>query len=95
MGNGAEKTPAHEPARTGGWRYATKPLAAPEFRRVFASNVLFFMAMSGQGLVRPWLAFELTDSPLALGMVSAAVARRCSFLARLAACSRIAWSAVA
>ncbi len=74
MGNGAEKTPAHEPARTGGWRYATKPLAAPEFRRVFASNVLFFMAMSGQGLVRPWLAFELTDSPLALGMVSAAVA---------------------
>ncbi len=36
--------------------------------------MFFFMAMSGQGLVRPWLAFEMTDSKLALGLVSAAVA---------------------
>ncbi|HIF93187.1 MAG TPA: MFS transporter [Myxococcales bacterium] len=57
-----------------GWRRATESLAMPEFRRVFTSNILFFMAMSGQSLVRPWLAFELTQSPLALGVVSAAVA---------------------
>ena len=57
-----------------GWRRATQSLANLEFRRVFISNVLFFMAMSGQGLVRPWLAYEMTESPLALGLVSAAVA---------------------
>jgi MFS family permease len=74
MGNRVEKKPDHESTRVGGWRRATESLAAPEFRRIFTSNIFFFMAMSGQGLVRPWLAFELTDSPLALGMVSAAVA---------------------
>lgn len=74
MTNPAKSTPGHEPPRVGGWQRATESLAAPEFRRIFASNVFFFMAMSGQGLVRPWLAFELTDSALALGVVSAAVA---------------------
>ena len=34
----------------------------------------FFFAMSGQGLVRSWLAFELTGSELALGLMGAAVA---------------------
>ncbi len=37
--------------------------------------------MSGQGIVRPWLAFQLTDSALALGVVSAAVALPMLFLA--------------
>ena len=57
-----------------GWRTAIEPLSIPQFRRVFTSNFLFFLAMGGQSIVRPWLAFQLTDSELALGLVSAAVA---------------------
>lgn len=64
-----------------GWRSATKSLAEPQFRRIFASNMSFFLAMGGQGIVRPWLAFQLTDSALALGVVSAAVALPMLFLA--------------
>jgi MFS family permease len=58
----------------GGWRAAIEPLSITQFRRVFVSNFAFFLAMGGQGIVRPWLALELTDSVLALGIVSAAVA---------------------
>ncbi len=36
--------------------------------------MLFFLAMGGQTIVRPWLTLLLTDRPLALGIVSAAVA---------------------
>lgn len=56
------------------WRTAVEPLSVTQFRRVFVSNLAFFLGMGGQGIVRPWLAFELTDSPMALGIVSAAVA---------------------
>jgi MFS family permease len=66
--------PSPRPIRTSGWRSAIESLAAPQFRRIFTSNIAFFLAMSGQGIVRPWLAFQLTDSALALGVVSAAVA---------------------
>ena len=41
----------------------------------------FFFAMSGQGLVRSWLAFELTGSELALGLMGAAVAAPMLFVA--------------
>ena len=57
-----------------GWRTAVEPLSINQFRRVFLSNFVFFMAMGGQSIVRPWLAFQLTDSALALGLVSAAIA---------------------
>ena len=67
------ETPFRAPVRASSWRRATEPLAAREFRRIFTSNICFFMAMGGQSLVRPWLAFELTGSPLALGTVTAAV----------------------
>jgi MFS family permease len=63
-----------KPVRPRGWRSSIEALSAPQFRRVFSSNIAFFLAMSGQGIVRPWLAFQLTDSALALGVVSAAVA---------------------
>ncbi len=68
-------------ARTSGWRSAIVSLESPQFQRIFASNLTFFLAMSGQGIVRPWLAFQLTDSALALGLVSAAVAVPMLFLA--------------
>ncbi len=41
----------------------------------------FFFAMSAQGLVRSWLAFELTGSELALGVMGAAVAVPMLFIA--------------
>lgn len=58
----------------GGWRTAIEPLSITEFRRVFISNFAFFLAMGGQGIVRPWLAFQLTGSAFDLGIVSAAIA---------------------
>lgn len=73
--------PSPRLARTSGWRSAIVSLESPQFRRIFASNLTFFLAMSGQGIVRPWLAFQLTDSALALGLVSAAVAVPMLFLA--------------
>lgn len=53
---------------------ALASLRIPQFRWVFTSNMMFFLAMGGQSIVRPWLALQLTDRPLALGIVSAAVA---------------------
>src|SRR5262245_11041191 len=53
------------------------PLAAlehPEYRWLFASNLAFFLAMGSQGIVRSWLAFQLTQSKFALGLVSFTVA---------------------
>ena len=64
-----------------GWQAALESLSAPQFRRIFISNITFFLAMGGQGIVRPWLAFQLTDSAFALGVVSAAVAIPMLFLA--------------
>ena len=57
-----------------GWRRVTEAFGSPQFRWMFSSNMLFFLAMGGQSAVRPWLAFELTDSELALGIPSAAAA---------------------
>lgn len=56
------------------WKEATLPLRNAQFRRLFLSNFAFFMAMGGQGIVRAWLALQLTDRALALGLVSAAFA---------------------
>ena len=53
---------------------ALSSLRDPQFRWLFSSNLAFFMAMSAQMLVRGWLAWTLTDSELALGSVSFAVA---------------------
>lgn len=46
----------------------------PQFSWLFASNMAFFLAMGAQAIVRAWLAFKLTESELALGMVMFAVA---------------------
>lgn len=56
------------------WRNAIGPLRIPQFRRVFTSNFTFFMAMGGQGIVRTWLAFELTEQASSLGFIAAAFA---------------------
>jgi MFS family permease len=49
-------------------------LRLPQFRWLFASNAAFFFGMNGQMLVRSYLAYELTHSPLALGLVNLVVA---------------------
>ncbi len=62
------------PAVGSGWRSAVESLSNNEFRWIFASNLSFFLAMGSMQIARVWLVFQLTDSPLALGIVSAAVA---------------------
>jgi MFS family permease len=57
-----------------GFRGAARALENREFRWLFISNMAFFLAMSGQSIVRAWIAFELTGSELALGIVSFTVA---------------------
>ena len=49
-------------------------LRIPQFRWLFLSNTTFFLAMQGQIIVRSWLVYTITDSALALGIVSLMVA---------------------
>ena len=57
------------------------PLRIPQFRWLFSSNMAFFFAMGSQGVVRAWLAFKLTDSELALGLITISVAIPMFFIA--------------
>ncbi|MBI2767122.1 MAG: MFS transporter [Chloroflexi bacterium] len=57
-----------------GWRAAVASLQHRQFRWLYASNVAFFFAMNGQFLVRSILAYKLTDSAVALGLVNLFVA---------------------
>lgn len=45
-----------------------------QFRWLFASNIAFFFAMNGQFVVRSVLAYRLTGSEFALGLINLAVA---------------------
>ena len=58
--------------QTSGGAFAS--LRHRQFRWVYASNTAFFFAMNGQFVVRSYLAFKLTDSAFALGIVNLAVA---------------------
>jgi MFS family permease len=57
-----------------GWRSGVRSLDNWQFRWIFGSNLAFFFAMNGQFVVRSILAFRLTDSAFALGLVNLAVA---------------------
>ncbi|MBW2267128.1 MAG: MFS transporter [Deltaproteobacteria bacterium] len=50
------------------------PFAEPQFRWLYASNVLFFLAMGSQGVLRAWLVFDMTQSEFSLGLISFVVA---------------------
>ncbi|CAM9863147.1 unnamed protein product [Discosporangium mesarthrocarpum] len=65
------------------WSRATDSLRNRQFRRLFIGNLAFFLAMGGQGLIRPWIALELTDDPFALGVTGAAMALPMFFLSPL------------
>lgn len=62
------------PGGGGGGGAAFASLKFQQFRWLFASNQAFFFAMNGQMIVRSYLAYDLTDSPLALGLVNLVVA---------------------
>jgi MFS family permease len=62
------------PSATATVAVSASPLLNVQFRWLLASNLFFFMAMGAQGVVRSWLAFQLTGSKLALGQIGAAVA---------------------
>jgi MFS family permease len=49
-------------------------LENPAFARYFYGTTAFFFAMNMQILLRSWLVWELTDDPLALGLINAAFA---------------------
>jgi len=51
-----------------------------QYNWLLTSNIAFFFAMQSQLVMRAWLAFKLTDSELALGMVMFAVAVPMFFL---------------
>lgn len=53
------------------------------FRWLFASNAAFFLGMGGQQILRSWIVFRLTESELALGLVTTAVALPMLFIAPL------------
>jgi MFS family permease len=65
--------PRGRPGRPG-VRSTFESFSIPDFRWLFISNSTFFLAMGGQMLVRPYLAYQLTDSPLALGIVTVSMA---------------------
>jgi MFS family permease len=48
-------------------------LIEPDFRWFFAGNLAFFMAMQMQFVLRGYLAFELTGSASALGLIAVAI----------------------
>ena len=49
---------------------AFSSLKHQQFRWLYASNIAFFFAMNGQFVVRSYLAYDLTESELALGAKS-------------------------
>ena len=54
-----------------------------QYTWLLSSNIAFFLAMQAQMVLRAWLAFKLTDSEFALGMVMFAVAVPMFFLSPL------------
>ena len=61
----ADSAPAHDP-------YAA--LRVPDFRRLVSARVLFIVASQIQGVVVGWQIYELTNNPLALGLIGLAEA---------------------
>ncbi len=59
-------------ARVRGWGATFSSLENPNYRWFWLSSTASFAAMQMQMVVRGWLVYELTESALALGVVSAA-----------------------
>jgi MFS family permease len=64
--NEADIEPKH------GWGRTFAALAEPRFRLLWVGSLLSFFAMQMTQVARPWLAYEVSGSGLALGLVAAA-----------------------
>ena len=60
--------------RPGRWTQVFSSLSHSQFRWLYLTNMCFMFAMMGQFLVRSILAYDLTESPFALGVLSFVVA---------------------
>ena len=69
----ADSTPAAQPAETG-WRRTFSSLKYREFRYLWLGMLFLMTGMQMQMIVRGYLTYELTNSPLRLGLVSAGFA---------------------
>ena len=68
-----ESAPDTQPTETG-WRRTFSSLKYREFRFLWLGMLFLMTAMQMQMVVRGYLTYELTDSPLRLGLVSAGFA---------------------
>ena len=57
----------------GGWQATFASLGERDYLSFFTGNIAFFMGMQMQFLLRGYLAYEITNSAAALGVISAAV----------------------
>ena len=62
------------PKGISGWKRTFSALSERDYAVYFGGNLAFFMAMQMNQLLRGYLAFEITDSATALGLVALAVA---------------------
>ncbi|MFC2044038.1 MFS transporter [Chloroflexota bacterium] len=60
------------PVTAAGWLRTFSSLQIPNYRWYWFSTLFSFIAMQMQLMARGWLIYEMTDSPLALGLVSIA-----------------------
>ncbi|MDA0815281.1 MAG: MFS transporter [Chloroflexi bacterium] len=85
--NTPSSTPTRQPEsrrREGGLRRTFASLSQRDYAWYFVGNSAFFMAMQMNFVVRGFLAYDLTDSATALGMVSIAFAVPMMFVAPFA-----------
>lgn len=71
--NPTEEDKTSLPATFRGWSTAFSSLENRRYRWYWLSSTASFAAMQMQVVVRGWLVYDLTDSALALGLVSAGV----------------------
>jgi MFS family permease len=70
--SGNEAVDSVEPQPARGWGRTFQSLQYPVYRQLWIGSFLSFAAMQMTIVARPWLAFEISGSGVALGLVAAA-----------------------
>ena len=73
-GTGSARTAEASPPRAGTWRYTFMSLSNPDFRFLWFGLLLLMGGMQMQMIARGYLTYDLTSSPLLLGLVNAGFA---------------------
>ena len=68
----APRSTGSPPVGAQGWGRTFGALSVPQFRQLWVGSLLSFSAMQMTQVARPWLAFHVSESGLALGLVAAA-----------------------